>query len=103
MANTFFHFIQAVRRYFHSERSLARMISVVQQQEEGQAPLPGGQEMTLAQPTKYEPQWHAIGVLYAKAEKGVVEFTLLYEAHIEQPVKEEIAERFGIGVREWRP
>lgn len=49
------------------------------------------------------PGYRAIGILYAKqTEPDFIELKLLYESHIAEPVREAIAERFGIGAKEWR-
>lgn len=48
------------------------------------------------------PGYKAIGILYAKQEApDSIELKVLYEAHIPDPVKVAIAERFGVGAREW--
>ncbi len=65
-------------------------------------PREGGGAMSHRQ-EKIEPQYKPLGVLFAKLENGTVEFVVVYEAHIDPIVKAEIAERFGIGAREWRP
>ena len=48
------------------------------------------------------PEMKAVGILYAKVDEGTVSFEVFYEAHIDQAVKDEIAERFGVGSHEWR-
>lgn len=65
-------------------------------------PDSGSKEMGQPQP-KLERQYQPIGVLYAKADNGLIEFVLLYEAHVDLAVKAEIAERFGVGAKEWKP
>jgi len=70
-------------------------------QAESLLPSFGSVEVTK-QPEKLEPRWVPIGVLYAKLEKGIVTFEVFYESHTEQIVKDEIAQRFGAGAREWR-
>lgn len=65
-------------------------------------PDSGGKEMGQQQ-AKFEPKWKPLGILYARAENGVVDFVVLYEAHVDLAVKAEIAERFGVGAKEWKP
>lgn len=47
-------------------------------------------------------EWKGIGVVYARANEGVVELSIFYESHIPQEIKDELAERFGVGIYEWR-
>ena len=47
-------------------------------------------------------EWKGIGVVYARADEGVVELSIFYESHIPQEIKDELAERFGVGIYEWR-
>ena len=47
--------------------------------------------------------YKAIGIVYAKQEApDMVELKIRYESHVSDAVKTAIAERFGVGAREWR-
>jgi hypothetical protein len=48
-----------------------------------------------------EPKWRGVAILYAKEGDDGIELRLFYEGHISQRVKDEIAERFGVGAIEW--
>ncbi len=47
-------------------------------------------------------KWNAIGIVYARENGGVVEISILYEAHVPKEIKDELAERFGCGIHQWR-
>lgn len=65
-------------------------------------PDSGGKEMGQSQP-KFEAKWKAIGVVYVRADDGIVEIKVFYESHVDQAVKDSLMDRFGVGVHEWRP
>lgn len=68
---------------------------------EALTPKHGGKEETQR---RFEPgkEWRGIGVVYVRTKDGVIEISILYESHVPQAVKEELASRFGVGVYEWR-
>jgi hypothetical protein len=49
-----------------------------------------------------EAEWHGVGILYARKVDSGVELRLLYESHISEHIKDEIAKRFGIGAIAWQ-
>lgn len=66
------------------------------------AAKPGGprdhEEQRAAHP---DPKWHGVAILYVRRVNETVELRLFYEGHIPQNVKDEIAQRFGVGAIEW--
>jgi hypothetical protein len=47
--------------------------------------------------------YKAIGILYVKQESpDFVELKVRYESHVTDAVKVAIAERFGVGAKEWK-
>jgi hypothetical protein len=47
--------------------------------------------------------YKAIGILYVKQDgPDFVELKVRYESHVSDAVKVAIAERFGVGAREWK-
>ena len=63
-------------------------------------PVPGGKGRGQFQSPDFTPQYHGVGVLYAKDLGDTVEFKVLYLKGTPAEIKDIIVELFGVGALE---